>query len=259
MAQIKPKDLVKDRSDPILFKLLIFMVSDKGGTGKSTVTRGLVDILNYHKINYLAYDGDKRNSQLYRHYHNVGNGVNKLNFSIEGGADELIEAMDRCDAPVMVVDLPGGGVELLEQLNSQTNFLADAADMGYAVTMVSVLSRIKDSVNALRLLMDLTGDSARHIAVKNLYWGDEQKFSLFDGSATKQRLIDAGGLVITVPDLFDDTYSIIDEHSLSFRAAVDDLRLTRPHRSRVNHWLRQLESQIELADKLLGVRGIDNG
>ena len=256
MAQVKTKDLVEDRSSSMLFKLLIFMVSDKGGTGKSTFTRAYVDILYARNIDYLAYDGDKRNSQLYRHYHNVGNGVKKLNFSIEGGADELIEAMDRCDAPVMVVDLPGGGVELLEQLNSQTNFLADAADMGYAVTMVSVLSRIKDSVNALRLLMDLTGDSARHIAVKNLYWGDEQKFSLFDGSATKQRLLDAGGLVMTMPDMFDDTYSIIDEHSLSFRAAVEDTRLTRPHRSRVNQWLRQLESQIELADKFLGVKEV---
>jgi hypothetical protein len=59
--------------------------------------------------------------------------------------------------------------------------------------------------------------------------------------------------VMTMPDMFDDTYSIIDEHSLSFRAAIEDTRLTRPHRSRVNQWLRQLESQIELADKFLGV------
>jgi hypothetical protein len=252
MAQAKTKDLVADKSTASS-KLLIFTVADKGGTGKSTFTRALVDILDARNIDYLAYDGDRRNSQLHRHYHNVGGGVNKLNFSIEGGADELIEAMDCCGAPVMVVDLPGGGVELLERLDSQMSFLADAADMGYAVTMVSVMSRIKDSVNALRLLMDLTGDSARHIAVKNLYWGDEQKFSLFDGSATKQRLLDAGGLVMTMPDLFDDTYSIIDEHSLSFRAAIEDTRLTRPHRSRVNQWLRQLESQIELADKYLGV------
>ncbi len=168
MAQVKTKDSVADRSSSVALKLLIFMVADKGGTGKSTFTRALVDILHYRNLDYLAYDGDKRNSQLYRHYHKVGAGVHKLNFSVEGGADELIEAMDRCGAPVMVVDLPGGGVELLEQLNSQMNFLADANDMGYAVTMVSVLSRIKDSVNALRLLMDLTGDSAQHIAVKNL-------------------------------------------------------------------------------------------
>jgi hypothetical protein len=256
MAQVKTKDSVADRSSSFTLKLLIFTVADKGGTGKSTFTRALVDILHYRNLDYLAYDGDKRNSQLYRHYHKVGGGVHKLNFSVEGGADELIEAMDRCDAPVMVVDLPGGGVELLERLNSQMNFLADANDMGYSVTMVSVLSRIKDSVNALRLLMDLTGDSAQHIAVKNLYWGDEQKFSLFDGSDTKQRLLDTGGLVMNMPDLFDDTYSIIDEHSLSFRAAIEDPRLTRPHRSRLNQWLRQLESQIELADKFLGVSRI---
>jgi|GEM_PF-4294713 len=95
MAQVKTKDLAEDKSSSMLFKLLIFMVSDKGGTGKSTLTRAYVDILHARNIDYLAYDGDKRNSQLYRHYHNVGKSVNKLNFSIEGGADELIEAMDR--------------------------------------------------------------------------------------------------------------------------------------------------------------------
>jgi hypothetical protein len=256
MAQVKTKDLVEDKSSSVAPKLLIFTVADKGGTGKSTFTRALIDILHDRNIDYLAYDGDQRNSQLYRHYHGVGNGINQLNFRIEGGADELIEAMDSRSAPVIVVDLPGGGVELLERLNSQMSFLTDATEMGYAVTMVSVMSRIKDSVNALRLLMDLTGDSAHHIAVKNLYWGDEQKFSFFDNSTTKQRLLDAGGLVMNMPDLFDDTYSIIDEHSLSFRAAIDDPRLTRPHRSRVNHWLRQLESQIELADKFLGISGV---
>jgi energy-coupling factor transporter ATP-binding protein EcfA2 len=256
MAQVKAKDLVENKSGSVSSNSLIFVVADKGGTGKSTLTRAVVDILHHRQIDYLAYDGDKRNSQLFRHYHNVGSGVHKLDFSVEGGADGLIEAMDGRVAPVIVVDLPGGGVELLEQFDSKMSFLADAGDMGYAVTMVSVLSRIKDSVNALRLLMDLTGDSAQHIAVKNLYWGDEQKFSLFDSSATKQRLLNAGGLVMNMPDLFDDTYSIIDEHSLSFRAAVDDTRLTRPHRSRVNQWLRQLESQIELADKFLGVKEV---
>ena len=126
MAQVKTKDLVADKSSSGFFKLLIFIVADKGGTGKSTFTRAYVDILHARNIDYLAYDGDKRNSQLYRHYHNVGNGISKLDFSIEGGADELIEAMDRCSAPVMVVDLPGGGVELLERLNSQMSFLAGA-------------------------------------------------------------------------------------------------------------------------------------
>jgi hypothetical protein len=254
MPQTKTKPAVEVASSGSLQKKLVIVTGDKGGTGKSTLSRGLVDIANHRKIDYVAYDSDKRNSQLYRHYQSTGSGISRLDFSTEDGADGLIVQMDIGTSPLLIVDLPAGGGELLEKYNSQLGLLSEAQEMGYEITIVSVMSRVKDSVNALRLLMDFTGDAAKHLAIKNLYWGTEDKFSLFDQSKVKQRLLDDGGLVINMPDMCDATYALIDEHNLTFRAALDDTEhIPRPHRSRIHQWIRLLESEIDLANKFLGV------
>jgi hypothetical protein len=254
MLQVKTKAEGTVTSSIPLQKKLVIITGDKGGTGKSTLSRGLVDIASHRGVDYVAYDSDKRNSQLYRHYQSVGSGISRLDFSTEDGADALIIQMDKGTSPVIIVDLPAGGGELLEKFNSQLGLLSEAKEMGYEITVLSVLSRVKDSVNALRLLMDFTEDAAKHLAVKNLYWGTEDRFTLFDQSKVKQRLLDAGGLVINMPDMCDATYALIDEHNLTFRAAVNDTEhLPRPHRSRVHQWLRLLETEIDLTNKFLGL------
>lgn len=254
MPQTKTKPAIEVTSSAPLQKKLIIVTGDKGGTGKSTLSRGLVDIAHHCQVDYIAYDSDKRNSQLYRHYQSTSSGISRLDFSTEDGADNLIIQMDTGTSPVIIVDLPAGGGELLEKFNSQLGLLCEAQEMGYEMTIVSVMSRVKDSVNALRLLMDFTGDAAQHLAVKNLYWGTEDKFSLFDQSKVKQRLLDAGGLIISMPDMCDATYALIDEHNLTFRAALDDTEhIPRPHRSRIHQWLRLFEVEIDLANKFLGV------
>jgi energy-coupling factor transporter ATP-binding protein EcfA2 len=254
MPQTKTKPEIEVASFASFQKKLVIVTGDKGGTGKSTLSRGLVDIANHRGVSYVAYDSDKRNSQLYRHYQNTGGGISRLDFSTEDGADNLIVQMDTGTSQLIIVDLPAGGGELLEKYNLQLGLLSEAQDMGYDITIVSVMSRVKDSVNALRLLMDFTGDAAKHLAIKNLYWGTEDKFSLFDQSKVKQRLLDDGGLVINLPDMCDATYALIDEHNLTFRAALDDTEhIPRPHRSRIHQWLRLLETEIDLANKYLGV------
>ena len=77
------------------------------------------------------------------------------------------------------------------------------AEVGYQLTIVTVLSRIKDSVNQLKLAMDITeGFDVQHVAVKNLYYGDADKFRFLERSKTKQRLLDNGGVVVGIRAIF---------------------------------------------------------
>jgi hypothetical protein len=255
MAQVKDRDLVEESSIATGSKLLILVTGNKGGVGKTTMARGIVDILFSRGVNYQAYDCDLDSSQLFRYYEKVGNGVGQLDISGEVGQNQLINEMDRQIHPVVILDLPAGGAKLLANLNFEVNLLAEAAEMGYTVTVVDVISPIKDSVNAVRLSSNLVGSSAKHIIVKNLFWGNEEDFTLFDGSKmVKPEFLESGGIELNMPKLSAQTYSLIDRYSLPFRTAVaDPERLPRAERSRVNQWLRLLEEQVELADKFLGV------
>jgi len=50
-------------------KRLILIYADKGGTGKSTVVRGLLKWYHHQEQRVEAIDSDKRNAQRYRYYH----------------------------------------------------------------------------------------------------------------------------------------------------------------------------------------------
>ncbi len=133
--------------------------------------------------------------------------------------------------------------------------LESAKELGYGITIVSVLSRVKDSVNALKLLMDFAGDAVGYVAVKNLYFGDAEKFRILDNSRTRKQLEQLGGVVITMPDLYDDTFELLDENNLTFRAAVGESSpLSRSHRSRIYQWLKHFEVEVMKAGALLGVK-----
>jgi hypothetical protein len=57
-----------------------------------------------------------------------------------------------------------------------------------------------------------------------------------------------------MPDLFDDTYDLIDEGNLTFRAAAGEgSPLKRSHRSRVYQWLKEFEREVGKTGQVLGV------
>ena len=231
---------------------IIWVTGGKGGVGKSTFARGLMDTSVNAGATVAAFDGDPDNAQLFRYYQNVGGGV--LRMALEGSAVEpLLDAMEAQKADVILVDVAAGGSRTLMQLDDEVRLLFNAADMGYQVTIVSVLSRIKDSVNLLKATMNMTeGKAVQLVAVKNLYFGEAKRFRLFDDSKTKQRLLDAGGVVLEMPEMSDDTYEVLDQQNLPFRLAqATEGGLSLMERSRVFRWLEDFEQMVSEADGVL--------
>ena len=235
----------------------VLVTGGKGGVGKSTFSRGLLDVYLSQGITVAAYDGDPDNSQLFRFYQQQGAGVVPLALDVQGQADRLLDEMEAAKAQVFLIDVAAGGSKTLRDLEDDIGLVSEAVEMGYGFTVVSVMSRVKDSVNLLRNTLEMTeGLPADHVAVKNLYFGDEDQFELFDESKTKPRLTERGGVVVEMPKLFDDTYAAIDQANLPFRTAlgVPTRMMPRAHKSRVRKWLRLFEA--ELRGKAQGVLGL---
>jgi hypothetical protein len=236
-------------------KRIIWVTGGKGGVGKSTVSRGLYDVLNSHQKTVAAFDGDRDNPQLYRHYKNVSAGVKHIDIERRGESDALIETMDKLKPDIILVDVAAGGSKSLLNVEKDQRILSDAADMGYKFTIVSVMSRIKDSVNLLKMTLDsTTGYDIDHIVFKNLYFGSADRFRLFDDSKTKTQLINSAGFVLTVPELYDDTYEILDDSNLSFSGAIAQTEtITRSHRNRIHQWLELFELELKKGGEKLGL------
>ncbi len=102
--------------DSGLLKRLIFIYGDKGGVGKSALARLVLDIYRSLSHPCKAIDSDTSNSDLYRCYRRVGDGlrqladdepdaVERVDFTNRGEADYLIDSLGDYQETILV-DLP---------------------------------------------------------------------------------------------------------------------------------------------------------
>ncbi len=236
-------------------KCVLWVTGGKGGTGKSTFARGALDALIGAETNVSAFDGDLGNPQLHRYYQNIGQGVTRTLLAQRDGGDQILEAMEDQQPDVILVDVAAGGSQILMRLQDESLFLSSAEELGYAFTVITVLSPIKDSVQMLKEAMDITQDhNVQHVVVKNLHFGPEEDFELFDASSTKQRFEASGGMVLTMRDLLSKTYGAIDKDNLPFSTATQkESGLPRGDRNRIKQWLTDFHDQMKLANGALGL------
>ncbi len=234
---------------------VVIVTGDKGGVGKSTFARGLLHLYASQKLKYLAYDSDHRNAQLYRHYNMVEPGVKLLDIFTRGGADDLIIDLDSQRPPLALVDLPAQSGAFFENFEKDLGVFDAVKDLGYKVTMASVLSRVKDSVNILRVLHEYCKERVDYVVVKNLFHGDADKFERYDSSETRIKLKSAGVIEVLMPDLFFKPYDYVDEMNLSFSAVAEskaDITIKR----RVLAWLKEFEQNMLIGGELLGLENL---
>jgi hypothetical protein len=232
---------------------MVVVTGNKGGCGKSIFARGLLDLYQHWQVPCVAYDSDTQNAQLYRHYGKAA-AVARIDLAYRGSADRLLEDMEKPQRPVILMDLPAGGGPTFQRCEQDIQLIEAATDLGYRLTLASVISRGKDSVNALRQLLEYCHDRVDYLVVRNLHYGEVEKFKRFDQSKTKERFLGLGGVEIRMPDLFDDTFDLIDETDLPFRGGLaEDSTLNRAHRSRLHQWLRTMDMETRNASQYLGI------
>ncbi len=240
---------------------IIGVTSDKGGNGKSTVSRLIADLVIQRNIPTLAFDCDRRNAQLYRFYDRAFStafdsktGVTRMDLSRKGGSDQLINSLDSDPSRLILIDFPAGGGELFEKLEQDTKLFELLEEIGYRMALVSVMSRIKDSIMSLKTLLEFCGDRADHVVIKNGFFGEPQKFTRFESSKTKDQLLQKGGVIVNFPDLHDDTYDLLDERNMTFSEALKpEGGLLLADRRRVKVFMDEAEAELLKAGPLLGL------
>lgn len=258
-------------------KRALFVASQKGGPGKTTFTRGLLDYYRQNALRCAGYDADGRVGQLIQYYgtrdatgaleleQDPLAGVGYFDIRAEGERDTLLNVLDT-DTDRLLFDLPGGVVHELSKvmdMDSQPKtLLKEYQRSGYRVTVVVVMIPVMASVRTVQEAITTFGDQVDYIAVKNLAFGDSEDFVLFDGyeingerrgGKGKAALEQHQGVVMEMPRLSPRTYALLDLYNLTFAEAIDDTRLTRADRSRVYQWRESFYRNLESAADFLAI------
>lgn len=247
-------------------KRLIFVYGDKGGVGKSALARLLLDIYRKLAIPCKAIDSDTSNADLYRCYKRVGSGmqtlpddepdaVERVDFTVRGEADYLIDSLGDYSS-LILVDLPARSRDAFTTFIRELDLLSAAEESGYRVTIVHVLGKTRSSVSALKEVVELCGNGADYVVVKNLLFGEPQTFTRYDASQTRKKVIEQlGGRELNLQEMFWTSWDAIEDNDLPFGWAVDAEQtiLQRSQRSRAYRWLLDMTESVRIASDYLGL------
>ena len=219
-----------------------FIGGEKGGVGKSVVSRLLAQYWIDRGTPWTGFDTDRSHGALLRHYAEFSQ---PLEISRMEDLDRLIEAATQEDQQVLV-DLAAQSEQDLRRWIASSGALELASELGIEVLFWHVMDDGKDSLELLDKLLARYGSLAHCVIVLNHGRGDN--FATFHKSPIAQKVVEMGVPVLELPALYKATMRNIDHLDKSFWAAMShkegptSLGLVERHRVKV--WTRQANAEF---------------
>jgi hypothetical protein len=201
----------------------IFLVGGgKGGVGKSMLSMALLDYLLAAGNAPLLIETDTSAPDVWKAY--KGDVESQcVDLEQRDGWLELLDVLDRnADAATAIntkaanqVGLRKFGGMLIEALRQQKRKLV----------ALWVIDRKRDGLELLGGFLETLAKDERvevHV-VRNLYWGDEAKFDMYNGSDLRKEIEHRGGRTLNFPDVADRVAEAINRERMPIHRAREEL------------------------------------
>ncbi|MEP6653610.1 MAG: protein mobD [Myxococcales bacterium] len=223
----------------------IFLVGGgKGGVGKSMLSMALLDYLRGAGNAPLLIETDTSAPDVWKAY--KGDVESQcIDLEQRDGWLELLDLFDRnVDTATVIntkaanqVGLRKFGGMLTEALHQQKRKLV----------ALWVIDRKRDGLELLSGFVEMLATDERvevHV-VRNLYWGDEGKFDMYNGSDLRKQIEQRGGRTLNFPDVADRVAEAINRERMPIHKAREELPFgSRVELSRWQGEYRQMFSEV---------------
>ena len=218
-----------------------FIGGEKGGIGKSVVSRLLAQYHIDRGIPFIAFDTDSSHGALARFYTDFTTEIKLSDFD---SADKLMEAAVAQPQNVLV-DLAAQTTQHLTKWIEDTDLLGIAQEENVTIVLWHVLDDGADGIKLLSQLFARFGNRTNYVVVKN--YGRGKDFSRFENSPVRATATTLNAKIIEIPDLHATCMRKIDHLGLSFWAAANNREhgLGLMERQRIKVWLRKAYEQFD--------------
>ena len=220
---------------------------EKGGVGKSMVSRLLAQHFIDLQLPFVGFDTDRSHGALVRFYNDFASPVLIDSYA---ALDHIVEAAVELPGSRVLVDLAAQTHEPLVKWMEESGVLDMAAESGFTMNYWHVMDSGRDSVDLLSRLLDRFGSRVNYVLVRNQLRGDD--FSQLEHSGQQDRAIALGAKIISLRHLHDAVVQKIDANNSSFWAAktgsADGPHLGLMERQRLKLWLNHAYAELAKAD-----------
>jgi len=184
-------DSVSEKATPFNQRVFLFH-GDKGGVGKSFACQAFVDHALAANKPIAVIDADTRNPDVQRAL--SGNGKTtphaSINLRRDDGWMDVIDFIKAHPDKHVAISLPAGiGESMQKEFVDFCRFLKLKVAGHPEVVMFWVINLFADSVNLLRDSLNAVGEHiSKVVVIRNLVFGEEKMFFLWDESALRADL-----------------------------------------------------------------------
>ncbi len=226
---------------------LNFIGGEKGGVGKSVVSRVLAQYFIDKNALFTGFDTDRSHTSFIRFYEDFASPVVIDSYEELDLIASALETSFGGKTQSVIVDLAAQTAAPLARWVKDSELFAVMADMGVTVNFWHIADDGKDSVDMLGKLVDTYGSGPNYVVVKNLGRGSD--FSQLEQSQAMARALQFGARVVSLGQLQEASMRKIDRQNASFWAALNhpsgDDALGLLERQRVKSWLKKTYDMLD--------------
>jgi hypothetical protein len=220
---------------------------EKGGVGKSLVSRLLAQHFIDRGLPFTGFDTDRSHGALMRFYAGYASPVLVDRYE---ALDAIVESAVATPGQRVLVDLAAQTHAPLVQWMDDSGVLELAAESGVSINYWHVMDAGRDSVDLLERLLDRFGLRLSYVLVLNQLRGDD--FSQLERSGQLTRALQLGARVVKLRHLQDAVLRKIDATDSSFWSARqapgnEGPKLGLLERQRLKLWLNAVTSELMTA------------
>jgi len=217
---------------------------EKGGVGKSLVSRLLAQHFIDRGVAFTGFDTDRSHGALMRFYAGYASPVLVDRYE---ALDAIVESAIATPGQRVLVDLAAQTHAPLVQWMDDSGVLELAAEAGVSINYWHVMDAGRDSVDLLERLLDRFGARLSYVLVLNQLRGDD--FGQLERSGQLSRALGLGARVIRLKHLQDAVLRKIDATDSSFWAArqasgSEGPKLGLLERQRLKLWLSSVATEF---------------
>jgi hypothetical protein len=173
---------------------------DKGGVGKSFSACSHGEYLLGKGLPLVVVETDTRNADVGRYFKDAAT-VKKMGLRTEDGWSDLFEYVETAETSDIILSLPGNIGGLFEENSGALIEVAREAKRTLVVWWV--MSTDVDSVTLLKPVIAAFKETpgTQLVAVRNLHFGEGERFKEWNEGKTRKEFLAAGGLEIDLERL----------------------------------------------------------
>lgn len=220
---------------------IIIVGADKGGVGKTTIARTLIDYCREKTIGVRAFDTETPAGALKRF---APAQTEVIDITKSAGQMQVLDNLDQ--AAVTIVDIRAGLLTSTLRMLNDTGFFDRAKEKRLRIIVLHVLGGTVASFTEVRSMSDIMV-GATHFIIKNHI--NENSFLEWNPELTRQ-INGLGEEVIDIPKLDELAGEHVDAAACLFGDFVNSTA-SQTLRGHVRHWMKNVTAaydQVHLAE-----------